>query len=995
MNKKLQSLLLFLSIATFAFARQANVSGTVTDSEGEPMPGVNVVQKGTSSGTVTGINGEYTISVPSDAVLIFSFVGFATQDVPVSGRSTINIEMQPDVQELSEVVVVGYGTVEKQDATGAVAVATEEEFNRGFQTSPEQLIQGRVSGVQITSTSGEPGGGSNIRIRGSSSIRAGNNPLIVLDGVPLDGRDVSPGSDVGAGRSGARNPLNFINPNDIESMSILKDASATAIYGSRGANGVIIITTKKGAKGKPQLEYNASVGFSWVPEDREYDLLSAGEFTESVDNPNLNYGSDVDAFEEITRTGIVQNHVLSYGGSTEYGQYRISMSYQDQEGVIENTGMEKVSTSINVGQNALNDRVKLQGTIIASYIEDEATAVSDNVGAEGDMLTSALRWNPTRPFRDSDGNFIQPSDNQRNPLAFLDYYSDYTETSRIFGNISATVNLIEGLDYKINFGLDRSEAERSVGVSRLLNANFVSGGIGNIENITSSSLLIENTLTYQKEISDNIQLNALAGYSYQEFTREGSNQRGTSFIIDDQNTYISNLNYASAFLPTNNSSFADPEDFLQSYFGRVNIDFFGKYLITGTVRTDGSSRFGENNEYGTFPSLAAKWRLVEEDFVPDLFSDLSLRVGWGITGNRELPPGRDKDQYKPLDDGSGVQLALVGNPDLSWEETTQWNVGLEFGFFDNRLTGSLDWYNKQTTDILFRLPVTQPGPDALYWRNYDNFEIINKGFDLGLDAVVVDNGDLTVNVGINASYFDNEIQDNGNQFPTGIITGEINGQGLSNQRSQLLYDGQDLYAFYLPIFNGFDENGASTYVDLNGDGENSASSIEVPGTGDRAFVGSPNPDYNLGIRASANYKNFDASVYFNGVFGHQVFDNTALALFNRAALMGGNNVDERVLETPQAQGDASTPSTRFLEDADFLRLSNLTIGYTLTPSELSWLSSLRIYLTGQNLLLFTGYDGFDPEVNTDKNIDGVPSFGIDYASYPRPRTITFGLSVVF
>lgn len=986
---------LLLFITTIAWSQSRTVTGKVNSSEdGNPLPGVSIVEKGTTNGTVSDADGNFSINVGANPVLVFSFVGYKTMERVLGSESSLDIQLESDVTALSEVVVVGYGEVKKTDATGAVAVVSQEKFNKGFQTSAEQLIQGRVAGVQITSTSGEPGASSNIRIRGASSIRSGNNPLIVLDGVPLDGRDVSAGADVGAGRQSARNPLNFINPADIETMNILKDASATAIYGSRGANGVIIITTKKGRQGKPQLSYSTSLGFSKIPEGRKYDLLSASEFADAAPAAQ-DFGDDVDAFKAITQTGTLRDHNLTYGGGTDKGSYRISLSLQDQEGVIKNTGLTKYSGSVNLQQQVLDGRVTLQSSLIASVVQDEAAALSDNVGAEGDMLISALRWNPTRAFRDGDGVLDQPSDNVRNPLAFLEYYDDNTETTRIFGNASATVKIIEGLDYKINFGIDRSNSERRVAVSRLLNANFArNSGIGNIQNISGASNLIEHTLTYNKTLDNNTTLNFLAGYSYQQFNRQGSNLRGTNFLIDDQSLYTNNLDFASSYPANQNSSFKNPKDELQSFFGRANVNLLDKFLITATMRADGSSRFGKNNKYGYFPSAAIAYRLSEESFTPELFSDLKIRAGWGITGNQEFPPGNAQDQFRPLGDGSGIQKTVVGNPDLKWETTSQINIGLDFGFFENRLTGTIDYFSKNTEDLLFRLRTAQPGPDVFVWRNLENVTVDNSGLELSLDGVIIDREDLVVDLGFNISFFKNEINNVSKQFPLGIITGEINGQGLSNQRSQLLYDGQPLYAFYLATFTGFDENGNGTFADLNGNGLNDASIITAPGLGDRSFVGNPNPNKILGIRSSVKYKRFDAGIYFNGMFGHKVFDNTALALFSAGALNGGANVDKRVLSSGQDIGDAPVPSTLFLEKGDFLRLSNLSVGYSFNQP-VKFIESLRLYATGQNLFVITKYKGFDPEVNTNKAVDDVPSFGIDYASYPRPRIFTLGLNVVF
>lgn len=992
------AVLLFFA-ATSAWSQGRTVTGKVTAADdGSGLPGVNVLEKGTTNGTVTDVDGGFSINVNENATLVFSFVGYQTQEVAVGAQNAIDIALASDVTSLTEVVVIGYGEVKKMDATGAIEVISKDKFNKGFQTSPEQLIQGRVAGISITPSSGAPGAATNIRIRGASSIRGGNAPLVVLDGVPLDGRDISAGADVGMGRVSAKSPLAFLNPNDIESVNILKDASATAIYGSRGANGVMIITTKKGSQGKPLLQYSGSIGVAKMPEGRKYDLLNADEFQGEVTNANLHYGSDVDAFDEILRNALVQDHNITYGGATESGSYRISLGLQDQEGIIKETGMTKYTGSVKLNQDVLNGRVKLQTSLITSLVKDQNTALADNVGAEGDILISALRWNPTRPFRDANGVLIQPSDNERNPLAFLEYYDDNTQTARIFGNISATVNIVKGLDYKINYGVDRTNSERRVAVSNQLKINPVTSvnGIGNIEVITGSSSVIEHTLNYVRDINENFNLNALVGYSYQKFNRRTSNTRGTNFIETNQELYLSNLDYASSFPANQNSSSESPTDELQSFFGRVNVSLSDKILLTGTVRSDGSSRFGENNKYGVFPSAAVAYRLSEEDFIPETFSDLKVRLGWGITGNQEFPSGSAQTQYKPLNDGSGITQATVGNPDLQWEETTQLNVGLDFGFWDGRLITSIDAYEKVTDNLLFRLRSAQQAPDVFVWRNLEGVEVENRGIDFTIEGAAVEKTDFTLDLGLNLTFNKNTIHNVSTNFPDGIITGEINGQGLSDQRGQLLYDEQNLNEFYLAQFTGYDENGISTFADLNGDNDNTASGIVGPGQGDRTFVGNPNPTTILGFRANARYKNLDLSVYLNGAFGHKVFDNTALALFSRAALNGGANVDKRVLTSGQGGGDSPVPSDLFLESGNFMRLSNATLGYNFPRNnENSPIQSLRVYVSGQNLFLITNYRGFDPEVNANKNIDNVPSFGIDYASYPRSTMWTFGVNVSF
>ncbi len=1015
--KKLIFLLVFLS-GSMMFS-QITVSGVISDAGG-PIPGVNVLIRGTANGAVSDFDGNYTIdNVAEDAILVFSYVGFKSQEIPVGGQTIINVTMQEDAAELEQVVVVGYGTVRKKDLTGSVATVKPEDFNQGVQTSPDQLIQGRVAGVNITQSSGEPGAGSSIRIRGASSIRAGNSPLVVVDGVPLTDSDVSPGSDTGIGSSSARNPLNFINPNDIASIDVLKDASATAIYGSRGANGVIIITTKKGKSGKPQMTFSVSTSVGSIA--NEYDLLSGDAFVQAANaagNPGADLGGNVDAFDDILRSAVIQNYDFSYGGGSETGSYRLSLGLLDQEGIIQGTGQKKYNATVNLSEKFFNNRLKMDARLLTSFIQDDAEAISDNVGAEGDLVSSALKWNPTRNFRLPDGSFDQPSDNQRNPLALLEYYDDRTETSRIFGNISATYEIIEGLSYKFNFGVDRSEATRGVEQSRLLNTNNTIGrGRADILTIKTFNKLFEHTLSYNKDLTDDIRLDAVLGYSFQQFERKGTSTTAFDFASDNQSSYIDNLNSAATF-PTGiqneslniffNSSFFDPTSELQSFFGRANVNFYDKYLLTATLRADGSSRFGSGNEYGYFPSAAFAWKIVNEEFAPDLFSDLKLRVGWGITGNQAFPAGSAQEQFGFIRTTDPVTLETISivaqinaaNPDLQWESTSTINAGIDFGFFDNRLSGSIDYFNKVTKDVLFRFPTVQPAvPNSFFWRNLDNTEIINTGVELGINAVVVQNEDLTVDVGLNLSFLDNKIenvtQDN---FINGIITGSISGQGLSGQNAQLLFDDQALFAFYLPIFEGFDSTGAPIFRDVNGDGVINTD-FGTPGETDRTFVGDPNPDILVGIRAAVSYKDFDASVYLNGAYGHEIYDNTANALFTSAALRRGENVTEDIVGNGEDPGAPNTVSTRFLQSGDFLRLTNLTLGYTIKGSEdnslTNWFNSLRVSVTGQNLFVITPYNGFDPEVNTNKQVSGVPSFGIDYTAFPRSRQFTLGVNMNF
>lgn len=997
-NSLRKGLLLFCAVLGFGMAHAQSVSGTVSDANG-PLPGANVLVKGTTNGTQTDFDGNYSLSnVPANAVLVFSYIGFKSAEVAVGGRTTVNITLQEDAQALEEVVLVGYGAVRKKDATGAVASVKAEDFNKGITTSADQLLQGRVSGVQITSSSGEPGAAANIRIRGTSSIRAGNDPLIVVDGVPLTAGSVSPGSG-GFGGSSSTNPLNFINSADIESIDVLKDASATAIYGSRGANGVVLITTKSGKSGKPQINYSSSYSFANI--SNRLDLVEAKDYptlAAAVGNATPDLGSRLDPFNNILQTAFTQTQDVSVAGGNETGNYRVSLGYLDQEGIIKNTGQEKYTANINIVQNAFNNRVKFNVNTIASFVRDDRAAIGDFAAAEGDLISSALKWNPTLSLFNPDGSFRQPSDNQRNPLALIDFYKDLTETTRILTNFGASVKIIEGLSYKINVGIDHVKADRRIGVSKDLNTNEHFGrGRADLLTQTVNNILFENTITYDKSFGDNYKLNFVGGYSYQRFENRGSNTIARDFSISDPNTMIKNVGFARTFNPSEQSSFEDPKNELQSYFGRANVTFFDKYLLTATLRVDGSSRFGSNEQYGYFPSVGAAWQIHKEGWLPDYVSDLKLRVNYGITGNQEFPSGAAQTQFGPTPDGAGLQQINVANPGLQWEETESAGVGIDFGFLNDRFTGSIDYYYKETTDVLFRLPAVQPAPNVFFWQNFKDISIQNQGIDISLSGDIIQTKDFKFSLNYNMSFLDNRIVNVSNQFPIGIPTGAITGQSLSGQTGQLLFDDHALFSFYLPILEGYDGSGNPIYKDVNGDGIVNPNFDGPGGTSDRTFVGDPNPDFTVGIQANFTYKKWDMSAFFNGAYGAEIFDNTAAQLFNKGSIARGENTSTKSLRSTAPNNEGPILSNKDLKSGDFLRLNNLTLGYTFDSAQLkqSWINSVRVSVTGQNLFVITPYDGFDPEVNVNKNVNGVPSFGIDSTTFPRSTSIVFGLSANF
>jgi TonB-dependent starch-binding outer membrane protein SusC len=961
------ALLIFCFAIGFTFAQGRVVKGKVTSAAEGPLPGVNILLQGTTTGTMTDAGGNYSISVPNaQTVLVYSFISYTTQSVTVGDQSTIDIVLVPAVSALNEVVVTGYGTQRKKDITGAVSNIKSDDFNKGAISNASQLIAGKAAGVMVTNSSGDPGANASIRIRGNSSVRAGNDPLIVVDGVPLSGGNTTADGDlVTLGNSSARNPMNFINSSDIANIDILKDASATAIYGSRGANGVILITTKQGSSGANGVEYDGSVSIGSI--SHKIKLLNAAEFRAIA--PTQDQGSSVDALDAILRTSISQNHNLAFKGGNDNLKYRLSLGTQDLQGIVKTSGQKKYTANLNVNQQFFNKRLSLNTGIIYSVVNDTYAPVSTNAGFEGSLIGNALVWNPTRAFRKADGTFDQFSSSDTNPLALLDYFSDKAKTERFLGNMSATLKIVEGLEYKVNLGIDRSNSERGIELSSLLNRQDILGrGYANVNDLNSSSFLIEHTLNYNKSITDKIRFIGLLGYSYQTFTRGGKSISGRDFAFD-QVSYIDQL---QAISQANRaiSSFKDPKTELQSYFGRVNLNLYEKFMLTATIRADGSSKFGANNKYGYFPSFAFAYRLSEEAFIPKVFNDLKLRFGWGQTGNQEFPAGSSQAQYQITRDG--LIRSQYDNPDLKWETSTTLNLGIDFSLYNSRISGSVEYFNKKTVDLLFPAEAALPGPSGVRrWTNL-NANVVNKGFEIGLNGMLVKTADVTFSIGGNVSFLQNKL----NKFSGVVETGILSGQGITGTPSQRFVNGQPLNVYYMLIFKGLDASGVGTYSDT------------------KQYIHDPNPKTILGIVSSATYKNWDLQVNLNGAFGHYIYNNTATSVLVASNPSKGRNTSPLYTLPNESTSNALKASTRYLEKGDYLRLNSLTLGYTLNGSPLIF-KSLRFTATGQNLFVITKFTGFDPEVNVDKNINGVPSYGIEFTPYPSARTFTFGISASF
>lgn len=956
-----------------------DITGKVVDENGQGLPGASVVMQGTARGATSDLDGNYKLNVPEDAILEISFVGYKTQTVSINGRSEINISLEIDAETLSEVVVIGYGVQKTSDVTGAVKRVKSEDFNKGVMNNAGQLIQGKAAGVNVTSSSGEPGSGQRIVIRGQGTLRAGSGPLFVLDGFPL--------GLAGTGSGGS--PLNLINPDDIESIDILKDASATAIYGARGANGVVIITTKKGKEGVSKVSFSSSLGTSTLA--RKLPVFSADEFRREVaaipGNELIDGGGSTDWQDELTRTAITQNHNLVLSGGTKNLNYYASLGLQDQEGIVYNSGLKRTSARINVSQKLLDDRLSIDYNLNTTITEQSK---NNTVG---------YSTNPTFDAYTSDGEINNPL-NWNNPLLGNKYSGDFSEARRILLSVAPSFEITDGLVYKMNVGYENRSSDRdqqTIANSDRNDLGNLTQSFGNFENS-----LIENYLTYTFDIEDH-NLSILGGHSYQKTSSRNRNWSIDEFPADTgiEPRYNPGLGGELSINDNNRPSGSAWENELQSFFGRANWSYRDKYLLTATVRADGSSKFGGNNKYGIFPSLAASWRLIEEDFIPSstIFSDLKLRAGWGKTGNQEIPNKITQESFSvststnvsyPIDQNGPYPVGSVytrfANPDIQWEVSTQANIGVDFGFFDGKLSGTLDYFHKVSDNILLEVvPVDPISPAPTFWTNVPDMTIVNKGLEIALDYSKRNDEGLSYGFGGNATFINNEVKDS--PF-TIVTTGSASGQGLTDATINGFVSGQAIGAFFMKTFTGIDENGFSEFVDQDGDGFSTE--------GDRTVVGSALPTMTYNFYANFGYKGFDLSANFNGVSGNEIYDHTAMGSFYKTLLSKSNNTTPIATEFEnESIINAAAVSTRYLKDGSFLRLNNLTVGYSFDTGSINWLQELRLTFTGQNLFVITDYDGYDPEVNTDSSTGGIQSFGIDKFAYPKAKTFVVGLNLTF
>lgn len=957
---------------------QQKVSGTVVDSDGMPLPGVNVLEKGTSNGVMTDFDGNYSIEVSSpDAILVFSSIGFKTQEFGVGDQTTLDVTMPVSVDALSEVVVIGYGTSKKKDLTGAVSSVSEEDLNKGAITNPLQQLTGKAAGVNINQTGSEPGSSPSVRIRGITSLIGGNDPLVVVDGV-----------------QGNMDLLNQVPPSEIKSIDILKDASATAIYGSRGAPGVIIVTTKKNKDGDSTIEYSSTASVDFIP--NKLNMLNASQWWEQAQLNNVpastNHGANTDWFDVLTQRGYTQNHTLAFGGGTDNFNYRASVSAILQQGIVINSDNKNYIGRITATQKAFDDHLTLTMNLNSS-IENTTSSVQSigRAAFTSNLISNAYVMRPTDPVFDTDGSYyMDPNVFQYiNPYAVAETVVNENQHNNLFGSLNADLELFDGFTASW-FGSWR-KTDRMIGfflpVESTVAAAIDQNGFANINNNRQDEKLMNASLKYKKDIGDHT-IDALALYEWQNQTYQGSYLQARGFFNDIATYNALQLGDLSDVRPGDISSYKNDRKLI-SFLARVNYDYSDKYLLTLSYRRDGSSVFGANHKWGDFPAVGVAWKIDEEGFLKDNenISQLKLRAGYGVTGNQQgLYPqnslslvGAAGITYFGGSEITNFNITQNANEDLRWETKKQTNVGVDFGFWDQRLSGSVDAFTATTDNLLFNYTVPQPPfPYGTIAANVGS--IRNRGLELTLSYDFIRNDDMTLTLAGNASLLDNEVLN---------LSGSINGVPLNTDyvpwgSNSFLIEGKPIGTYNILQHAGVNDNREEVVVDVNNDGVIDQG-VRSP---DRVFEGSALPTYNFAINPSFTYKDFDISMVWRGSGGNKIY-NGLRANLSYLENLGKANVLESAI--PLGIFTSQYGSDLWLEDGDFIRLENVTAGYNFKLANFKYIESLRVSLTGNNLLLFTDYSGIDPELN----LSGGNGFGGDNGIYPRTRSVAIGLNVKF
>lgn len=963
-------LFMMTGLCETATAQNITATGKVVDKNQEPLIGATVRIVGAQGGTITGMDGDFSLSCPSNSTLEISFVGYISQKVNAGTR--LSIVLQEDAIALEETVIVGvgYGTMRKSDLTGAITSVNAKDMKQGIITSAEQLLQGKVAGLSVVQSSGAPEAGASIRLRGGTSLSASNGPLVVVDGIP--------GVD-----------FNSVQPSEIVSIDVLKDASAAAIYGSRGANGVIIVTTNRAASDTEQksIQYNGYVAIGQVA--KHMDLLSADQWRAYVRENNvgqaIDYGADTDWQKELERTAISHSHNVAISNSRKDNGYRASITYQNNQGVIVRNSMNRLAGSLAAYQTGWNGRLRIEAGINANF--DSWHPIDNRI------FERMTNLNPTFPVYDQNGDFAQiGGTNTENPVEINANRADDQKRHRFLGYGKVELDLVKGLKAVANGSYEYQSTEGGLyKPTYAMMEGKSEKGWGQRTYAKYTNKQIETYLNYDLELARIHRMNFMAGYSYLINVYDGFGSSRSGFDTDA--FLYNNLAAGSDFRAGDVYSYKG-EAKLASFFGRINYNLMGKYMLTATLRRDGSSRFGANHKWGTFPSVSLAWRISDEAFMESTTSwlnNLKLRAGYGVTGN-QAGIGEYKSLAVLSADGASYYDAASGtwkksyvqaqnvNPNLKWESTAQLNIGLDFGIF-NRINGTIEFYHKKTSDLLWTYPVPQP-PYQVGTMLANVGDLVNKGIEVSLSANILRQKDLTLDANVTFAYNDQEITKLSNDAyqAVGLQAGSLHGlRGMSGMYSQIIKEGYPSGAFYGPKCSGIDSDG--NYI-INRDED---------GKPINEYLGSAQPKFNLGFGMNLTYRDFDFSFAGYGMFGQKVLNATRMAMFDPTRLPA-QNVPDDFLES----GIKSDPvfSSYFVENGSFFRLQSVTLGYTLPGVKKIGLEKIRFYLTGENLFCITGYSGIDPEVSLPDNVLEGP--GIDrFNSYPRPRTFSLGVNIAF
>ena len=979
-----------LLVCSTAAMAQNQVTGVIRDAQGEPLIGVSVVEAGTQNGVVTDVNGRYTLNVKRGAKLNVSYVGFEPQTIN-AGES---ITLQEDNQLLNEVVVVGYGTMKRKDVTSSITTVQAKDLNQGVFSDPASMLQGKVAGLVVTS-SGDPNGSPSISLRGASSLREGAamEPYYVIDGIP--GVDIS-----------------MVAPDDIESIDVLRDASATAIYGSKAANGVIIITTKSGKNERTNVSYNGYVAFDNIA--KTLDVATADDIRNYVSANGIDYaydkGGSTDWQDEVLRTGVSHNHNVSINGGNNKTKYMASVNYMNRQGVVEGTHMDRVNVRSLMSTKVLKERVDLSIGLNAMYGKHVGVPMAyfDDGRGSASVLDAMNYFNPTFPIKNEDGSWTMGDGSANyNPMSMINEDRSETMWKRNQIVAKATVHIIDGLDWNSNYSFNHRQSTYSS--YRSHNTQIVPwnayNGTANRNTYFGDDHTFETYLNYDKTFAKVHKLAVMLGYSWEErHSNDGFGLEVHNFFDDylmwNQLTYAGVIDGIKAVQSGTKETVRNI-----SYYGRVSYSYNSRYMLQATLRRDGSSVFADGHRWGTFPSVSAAWNITEESFMKDqsTFDNLKLRVGYGISGNAlgfgaysGVATYGSTGTTFPYKDNSWAILAAtkLANPDLKWESTAMLNVGLDYALWNNRINGSLEFYNKKTTDLIWNYPVST----VIY--PFDNIaanvgEITNTGVEFTLNIDAVRTKDFNWMTTLNLAHNKNKVNSLSNEkYQTSTFAqGDPRVAGVSaNGYTQRIMEGEPLGTFFLYEFAGYDENGKASYYVRDENGNKTGEVTNEPAYKDRYIAGSAQPKLNLGWNNTLSYKNWSATLFFTGVFGNKIYNGarahyTAPDFFN-----GGKNVlKEFVNERPVSDNLSNIPSDRFLEKGDYLRLQTLSIGYTFRNLA-GWAQSLQLYATCNNVFTITGYKGLDPEVN----MGGIqPGIDFRWSNYPHTRTIMLGARVNF